>query len=265
MPPEFMPGGFRRAVSGPGGPDEFPSFIDDPVAWNASWEAMAPGLSGMHGGWGPQYGEITEPFLVEYRSCFQQLCFLQQNLSAQTDLCFRLGFKRTWQGTTVEVRKKHMLEGHVRTCIMSEDDSQRSICGDITLEGLAKDGGKGFLDLLQFYHLDNSTSTPTSPTLYPYPGTTCDPASTDPFAFGRDMYICERPSPMDLRYLSHYSSRQLPLLYTCVVLQQPTSRASKILRKKLCQTKGCAYSQRGVDARNRQGGIQGYAKTDAYT
>lgn len=260
-----MPGGFRRAVSGPGGTDEFPSFIDDPVAWNASWEAMAPGLSGMHGGWGPQYGEITEGFLVEYRFCFGQQCFLQQSLSAQTDLCFRLGFKGTWLGTTIGVRKKHMLEGHVRMCIMSEDDCHRSVCGDITLEGLAKDGGKGFLELLQFYHLDDSTSTPTSPTLYPYPGATRDFASTDPFAFGRDIYICEQSSPMDLWSWSHYSSRQLPLLYTCVVLQQTTSRASKILQKKLCQDKACPYNQRGVDARNRQGGIQRYAETGAYT
>lgn len=51
--------------------------------------------------------------------------------------------------------------------------------------------GEAYLDLLQFYLLDDTTSPPTTPITYPYPGSVHRSASTDIFSLGRDLYICE--------------------------------------------------------------------------
>lgn len=89
------------------GLDSFPDFTVDPVAWNASWEAMASTLSKMHN-IGNFFDEADEALLAEYRGGFEELCFLQHHLSLDTSKYYALGFEGKWRGTDPGARQRHM-------------------------------------------------------------------------------------------------------------------------------------------------------------
>jgi hypothetical protein len=172
-------------------PDSSPGFtIVDPVVWNLSWEARASDFIGSHE-IGESWGEVDETFLAAHRACFEGLCFLQYDLSLSASEYYALGFEGRWRNVAQGVRQKHMLEGHVRTCMADEGDAVRSYCSDICLEPMASDSGKLFLDLLQRYLLDDITRPSATPITYPYPGSTSRSTVMDAFAFARDTYLCQ--------------------------------------------------------------------------
>lgn len=169
---------------------------ENPVSWNAHWESQNPGSTMKSLLYGRRsYGTPDESFLAEYRGVFQGLCFLQHELSVKAGIYISAGFEPKWQSTPKAVREKHMLEGHVRACLIRQTDTFRMVCVDITLASLSKNNGRGFLELLESYLLEDTVCPPKTPISVPYTGITSlargqhDPI-IETYALLRDSHLC---------------------------------------------------------------------------
>jgi hypothetical protein len=73
----------------------------------------------------------------------------QKNLTIMALDQIVLCFEENWKASTQDVRAKHMIEGHVWTCLTSPDQEQHHrLCGGITHCEMNKDQGAGFTHLL---------------------------------------------------------------------------------------------------------------------
>jgi hypothetical protein len=143
----------------------------DPVQWNIQWEQMMSKLltpAAMHQFLQLSEASVTgEEILSNHRKRIQDLCTQQRNLTINTASCFALhDFEAKWLKTDKLVRQKHLLEGIVRTCaITSGMEDSRLCCEEITLANLQARNGQEFLDLLSFFMVKDTSSTPTTPIL----------------------------------------------------------------------------------------------------
>jgi hypothetical protein len=80
----------------------------------------------------------------------------------------------------VSYRKKHLLEGVVRTCTMMHGmEDYRMHCNEVSLPFLEKDGGRGYLRLLKHFMVKDPTSVSKVPIYLPSP-------QWDQFAMGKE-------------------------------------------------------------------------------
>ncbi|RDB25600.1 hypothetical protein Hypma_006447 [Hypsizygus marmoreus] len=160
----------------------FPSYKVDAIAWNAAWEetmvVQTPFLMSAARSAFRHCGEATESILLVYRSYYRHLCGLQHDLTLLTTLSMAQGFESQWQATTADVRRDHIVEGHIRVSIAGLE-VHRSLCGDITLASLEESDGAGFLKVLKIYLHDDLSSVPTTPITLPYNGTSGIPLPSD--------------------------------------------------------------------------------------
>ncbi|RDB28331.1 hypothetical protein Hypma_001527 [Hypsizygus marmoreus] len=179
-----------------------PEYEANPLAWNSAWENLAASetpytlsstqsVLAVH-----RYGEPTESILKVYRGYWRYLCRLQYDLTVKATLAIAKGFEGQWLAATPTVRRNHHLEGHIRVAIAGFE-SFRELCGDITLASLERNSGKGFLELLGVYILNDLSTLPTTPVTFPYNGMSQGiPLSSDIdiwhalAVLDRNMYIC---------------------------------------------------------------------------
>jgi hypothetical protein len=153
-----------------------PDFRDGIAAWNAAWEHAFPLFD---------YTVRNLEKLVELNASGEQekmqwnynlvrgIRLMQENLRTLA-ITSVLGPNSGWKTLTPAVRKAHMLEGLLRTCLRSpvHMPSTRMYTSDITLASLETDNGEGFLNLLKKYVPDEASVTEGGPTSYLHPSWT---------------------------------------------------------------------------------------------
>ncbi|RDB15828.1 hypothetical protein Hypma_003686 [Hypsizygus marmoreus] len=157
-----------------------PNYDDNPIAWNAECERMA--VIGTPIIMGPsadihRLDTATELILYTYREDYGHLCRLQYTLTGVIAKLTAAGFENQWRTATANVRRHHLVEGHIRVAIINFE-SCRGFCGDITVRSLEKTNGEGFLKLLRVFLHHDLSSPPTTPISFPYNGTFGTPLSS---------------------------------------------------------------------------------------
>lgn len=145
----------------------------DPFRWNKQWEYVVKTM--VEGGLlstmmeHSDEGCDSEQILSNHRQRIQGLQNQQKGLTIYAGECFALhDFESKWLGSTVAIRQHHILEGLVRLCAAGMED-ERTSCPELTLVDLEKGNGRGYLDLLNYFMVDDTIITPTSPILLPNP------------------------------------------------------------------------------------------------
>lgn len=188
-------------------------YLHDPVSWNLSWEAQAPhDVPADAIVTSSYYSESEEAILVVYRECFRRLCDLQREFAMRIKAATFLGFPTSWQAATPTKRREVMLEGHVRTSIYARGDAERRHCTDVTLDGLEREGGLGFLELLGRYFPEGGSES-SIPRSFPRAGMAfvpeAEPATNAMRALlvvCRDEYLCKHFYPLVRTRCPYYGS-----------------------------------------------------------
>ncbi|KAF8996322.1 hypothetical protein BDQ17DRAFT_947141 [Cyathus striatus] len=177
----------------------------DPIRWNSVWErrikddsltrcAIELMISG--------YGDQAETLLTLIRYNTRFLVEMQHILTSS----YRGdGFNQKWKATTTSERRKHMLEGLVRSTIINPDtEADRVFCSDITLDALDKEDGEPFIKLVEAYVAPDVSKLMTETVRsYPHPKwgdelkmeherdkTSMKSLALDMLQSKRDLYIC---------------------------------------------------------------------------
>lgn len=135
------------------------------VRWNEQWEysmrqAMAGKIISGIMEYSRQHCEDMEGTLSDHRQQLHNLCNQQQSLSTNAASCFAVhDFESKWLESTIAVRKRHIVEGLVRTCTDHGMEESRLSCPEMTLDVLQSGGGRGYLDMLKYFMIDVTSAT----------------------------------------------------------------------------------------------------------
>lgn len=175
-------------------------YIHDPVSWNAACEAtppldIPPDATDVQSQY---HSEPEEATLLVYRAHLHKLCLVQHDLTIGVRALTAFGFRNAWQALDPATRREYMLQGHVRLAIYNRGDSNRGYSSDVTLDDLERDGGAGFLELLDVYFPNEGPGETPIPRSFPRPGMGPVPGA-DPavnalralLVVSRDAYLCE--------------------------------------------------------------------------
>ncbi|KAK7461303.1 hypothetical protein VKT23_008482 [Stygiomarasmius scandens] len=148
-----------------------PSFIEDRVAWNQAWERDLAYTYGTE-----QTIRLTPTLLKRIgkrildrpppaafdaimndgslQTCQvvnHQTCVLQKDLTKKVITRFTVSdFENRWRECGPKEREKWILEGLVRTCLISPfREKHREFCPEITIARMNYQSGQGFLDLIR--------------------------------------------------------------------------------------------------------------------
>jgi hypothetical protein len=139
----------------------------EPSKWNDQWEQRLKILASVNLVQRslPMISASTEEILTGHRNRLRALCDIQNRLTIAAALSFgRDNHESKWLKSSASYRKKHLLEGMVRTCTMMHGmEDYRMYCNEITLPFLEEDGGRGYLKLLKHFMVKDLTSASKSP------------------------------------------------------------------------------------------------------
>ncbi|KAF8996299.1 hypothetical protein BDQ17DRAFT_1329984 [Cyathus striatus] len=166
----------QRTKSLWGSISEAPEATKDPEGWNAYWENHVKDDNANKASLEftiQQFGSHLELIVGFIRFGIRRLVDYQR---AITEFYNPETFDATWKALTNAERRKHMLEGLVRSAIVDPDsESYRSYCSDLTLEVMGKNKGELFLKVVKMYVCpDLSKLTPETTASYPHPKWTKD-------------------------------------------------------------------------------------------
>ncbi|KAF8996347.1 hypothetical protein BDQ17DRAFT_1429790 [Cyathus striatus] len=184
-------------------PADTPNAAEDLENWNAYWETLTS-----HNTKNRQFIESTLnddviPIdLLRAQSKNKKFTLNKFQLAFASNISTTL-FEHVWMMLSDSERRKHMLEGFVRSAIFEPEAVQdRVFCSDLTLDTLGEDQGLPFIKLLEFYTKSVNVA-PKTVSSYLHPewsdemeeDRAKDPNSRRAFMWefiqlDRDLYIC---------------------------------------------------------------------------
>ncbi|KAF8996342.1 hypothetical protein BDQ17DRAFT_1411807 [Cyathus striatus] len=152
-----------------------PNALVDPVAWNSFLETHIKdeddnreAIEHMFNGGFGQNMELLSLLLTFMRYNTRRLVDYQRVLSEAYQPDF---FEPNWKRSSSSVRRRHMLEGLVRSRIVDpEAEADRIYCSELTLDAMDKQQGVPFINLVKRYIApDVSKLTPDTTLSFPHP------------------------------------------------------------------------------------------------
>ncbi|KAF8990762.1 hypothetical protein BDQ17DRAFT_342530 [Cyathus striatus] len=143
----------------------------DPVRWNTIWEERVKDNSLIRYGielMMRSHGKECEILLTHIR---YNTRFLVESQREVTSSYRGDTFNQKWKAISSSERRKHMLEGLVRSSINKPDsEADRIYCSDLTLDAMDGRDGEPFIQLVKAYIApDASKLTPDTVRSYPHP------------------------------------------------------------------------------------------------
>ncbi|KAJ7439953.1 hypothetical protein FB451DRAFT_142725 [Mycena latifolia] len=155
-------------------------FTENRIKWNQDWEREIAWNLSLPGGDGLKPIEVLrslyvylateesedemQDVLAEHRETYGLLCRSLMNLAQAVSICYaRHDFVNKWLSASDSVRQEHILEGLGRACVASDCQFFRRLCDELTMPSLQRDGGRGFLDLLKHFTLEDFSQVPKTP------------------------------------------------------------------------------------------------------
>lgn len=113
---------------------------------------------------------VTDEGIASHRSAIRALCTSQRTLTVLAHQRLTLDdLERKWLSLDASARQHHLLQGMMRACRRPIEQNERLHCDEVTLPFLQKGNGRGFLDLLSSFKVDDTTTIPTEPVFLPNP------------------------------------------------------------------------------------------------
>ncbi|KAF8996350.1 hypothetical protein BDQ17DRAFT_1364553 [Cyathus striatus] len=180
-----------------------PKAAENPGKWNAYWETLTSDTTKNRQFIESTLNDDVIPIdLLRPQTKNKKFTLSQFQLAFASNISITL-FEHVWMMRSDSERKKHMLEGFVRSAIFEPEAVQdRIFCSDLTLDTLGEDQGSPFIKLLEFYTRPVNV-TPETVSSYPHPewsdemeeDRAKDPNSRRAFMWefiqlDRDLYIC---------------------------------------------------------------------------
>ncbi|KIM83919.1 hypothetical protein PILCRDRAFT_87864 [Piloderma croceum F 1598] len=147
-------------------------YADDRVKWNADWERILETnttnpLDAARAVVRVITADDEDEFqseLEDHRQIFRSLCVRQNVLTQCATECFaEKDFEEKWLHAEDTVRQDHILEGLGRAYF----GNNRIFCEELTLANLQRDGGRGFLRLIDHFMIEDVNSYPSQPIYLP--------------------------------------------------------------------------------------------------